>query len=148
MLALDSVGDGVWDWDMTTDKVYSSPRWKALLGYADDEISDSLDEWRRLTHPEDLPRALEAIRLSSELDHPYEVELRMRCKDGTTKWLLVRGKITERDRDGTPLRMVGTNTDITVRHQHERALSEQSALLARAHEVAKLGAYVINLSEG
>lgn len=145
LLALDSVGDGVWDWDMVTDKVYYAPRWKALLGYADEEIGDTLDEWRRLTDPDDVERTLEAVRRHAEHGEPFNVEYRMRCKDGTTKWLLGRGKVIARDRNGRALRMIGTSTDITERKEQEKALREKSALLEQAHEVAKLGTYTTDL---
>jgi two-component system, sensor histidine kinase and response regulator len=129
LLAMDSVGDGVWDWDMSRDRVYYSPRWKALLGYADEEIGETLDEWRRLMLPEDGERTMAAVQRHIKTGAPFEVEFRALCKDGSVKWLLGRGKVTARDQAGSPLRMIGTNTDISERKQAEQALQWKTAFL-------------------
>ena len=129
LLAMDSVGDGVWDWDIASDRVYYSPRWKSLLGYADEEIGDTLEEWRRLILPEDAERVMADLQRHVQTDEPFDVEFRARCKDGSSKWLLGRGKVTARDKAGKPLRMIGTNTDIGERKQAEQALQWKTAFL-------------------
>ena len=129
LLAMDSVGDGVWDWDMASGRVYYSPRWKALLGYADEEIGDTLEEWRRLILPEDAERVMAAVQSHVRTGAPFDVEFRAHCKDGSIKWLLGRGKVTARDKTGQALRMIGTNTDISERKQAEQALQWKTAFL-------------------
>ena len=132
LLAFDSVGDGVWDWDMATDKVYYSSRWKSLLGYAEEDIGDSIEEWRRLTVPEDFDKTFGGVRQHIETGEPFAVEFRMRCKDGSVKWILGRGKVISRDKDGQPLRMIGTNTDITDRKRAEQEIRQTEDLYRRA----------------
>ncbi len=121
--ALESVTDGLWDWNMATNTVYYSPQWKAMLGYTRTEIGDSLDEWTDRVHPDDLEAALaEAEKhIKGEKDY-YASEHRVICKNGNYKWILDKGKIISKDDQGNPLRMVGTHTDITASKEAEDAL--------------------------
>lgn len=122
-LALEAAGDGVWDWNAKTGRVMFSPGWKRMLGYAAHEIGDDLDEWKKRVHPDDLTRTLQDVQDHFERRTPiYFNEHRMRCKDGSWKWILDRGMVMERDRDGAPLRVVGTHTDISVRKRLEEKL--------------------------
>ncbi len=118
--ALEGSGDGVWDWDLDTGHVFFSKQWKAMLGYNENDIENSQDEWDRLIHPEDLAQARNTLqrhlKAKSQL---YRAEFRMRCCDGTYKWILARGKIIERKADGTAKRMIGTHADISERKQFE-----------------------------
>ncbi|MBU3736904.1 MAG: PAS domain S-box protein, partial [Methylobacterium sp.] len=128
--AIEGSGLGLWDWNIRTDRVYYSRRWKDMLGYADDEIGDRLDEWKKLTHPDDAV-AIESA-LSAHFRHKtpmYECEHRMLCKDGTYKWILDRGKVMQWDEDDKPLRMLGTQTDISKRKLAELALSENARFI-------------------
>jgi PAS domain S-box-containing protein len=137
--------DGIWDWDLTTNQSYYSPRWKGMLGYEDDEIANDHEEFRARLHPDDVERveATIAAYLASELDD-YEQELRLRHKDGTHRWILTRG-VALRDEHGKPFRMAGSHTDITARKRAEELLSEQNRRLEAAarsersaHEALKL----------
>jgi len=123
--ALDGAGDGVWDWDMQHNTVFFSRQWKAMLGFEDTEISNSLDEWDSRLHPDDRERAYADIKryLNGEGVN-YQNVHRVRCKDGAYKWILDRGMVVHRADDGTPLRMIGTHTDITERKLHEVELEE------------------------
>ena len=114
-LAVRCSNDGIWDWDLATDVVYFSPRWKEMLGYADDEIEYRYDEWESRVHPDDLERVLAAVRahLHGETEF-YNAEMRMRHKDGTYRWIEARGA-TLRDARGHPYRFAGSHTDITDR---------------------------------
>jgi len=132
LLAYDSVGDGVWDWDLDTNKVYYSTRWKSLLGYAEEDVSDTFDEWKRLTITEDIEPTLESIRRQMREGEHFQAEFRMRCKDGSVKWLLSRGKVIERGGDGKAKRLIGTNTDITERKRAEREIRDTEDLYRRA----------------
>ncbi len=138
LLALDHIGDGVWERDLVTGTVYYSPRWKALLGYADEEIGNGFDEWLRLILPDDVELVLSGMRRHIENGEPFDVECRIRCKDDSVKWILARGKVTARDKKGKPLRMIGTHTDITERKravENLRRASERLQLAARAASI-------------
>jgi diguanylate cyclase (GGDEF)-like protein/PAS domain S-box-containing protein len=127
--ALDGAGDGVWDWDMTSDRVYFSPSWKTMLGHEPDEIGDQLDEWLSRVHPEDREPHRAAIARHASGETPaYGCEYRLRTKSGGWRWVLDRGRITERDSKGRGLRMVGTHADITDRKLAERSLTYLVAL--------------------
>lgn len=119
-LALESSGDGVWDWNLETNTVIYSARWKAIIGYEDHEIENDFSEWERLVHPEDKLKALDAIDkyISGELE-TYNIEFRMKTKSGQWKWILARGKVIETDNDGNPLRMIGTHVDIDSRKKNQ-----------------------------
>jgi two-component system cell cycle sensor histidine kinase/response regulator CckA len=127
--ALEGAGDGVWDWDVATNRVFFSPRWKSMLGYEDHEIGSSLEEWKSRVHPDDLAATLAAIEDHFSGRAPvYVGEYRLRCKDGSWCWILDRGKIVSRAADGRPQRVIGTHTDISARKEAERSLREQEEM--------------------
>ncbi len=123
--ALEGSGDGIWDWDVVTNKVFYSKQWKAMLGFNNDEIGDSRDEWSKRIHPDDRERSFIDLEnhFSGESDI-YVSEHRMLCKDGTYKWILDRGKTIEWIEKGVPLRVIGTHTDITQRKMLEETLKK------------------------
>ncbi len=130
--ALEGAGDGVWDWDVPTGKVFYSHRLKAMLGYADDEIGDTLDEWHKRIHPEDREHVYAELRRHFDGDAPvYVSEHRLLCKDGTYKWILDRGKIITRTPDGRPKRAIGTHSDITDRKRQEEELRRKNEEMER-----------------
>ncbi|MGB9093173.1 MAG: diguanylate cyclase, partial [Gallionella sp.] len=121
--ALEGAGEGVWDWNPKTDDASFSKRWKEMIGYAEDEFPDKGAAWADHLHPDDKDRVLSAVRDYFAGNQPfYVVEFRMRCKDGSWKWILARGKLVSRDADGNPLRIIGTHTDISERKQAENQL--------------------------
>ncbi len=124
-LVMRGTNDGIWDWNIETDEVYFSPRWKGMLGYAEDEIEHRYQAWLRLIHPDDKERALGEIQrhLAGETIL-FKLEHRLRHKDGEYRWILARG-VSVRDADGTPCRMVGSHTDVTARRLTEAALQHQ-----------------------
>ena len=114
--ALEGAGDGVWDWNARTNEVFYSHQWKAMLGYNDDEIGNTLSEWDSRLHPDDRDRCYADLNRHLSGQTPiYKNEHRVRCKDGSYKWILDRGKVIERDAAGQPLRVVGTHADISDR---------------------------------
>lgn len=136
-LALDGAGDGVWDWDLQSERLYFSPMWKAMLGYQENEIGNHPDEWRGRLHPEDAARCQHALHEHLAGRTPmYRCEKRLRCKDGSWLWLLARGKVVERRADGQPLRIIGTHADISVRKALELELRQSNARLQRLLEAA------------
>jgi PAS domain S-box-containing protein len=121
--ALEGADEGVWDWNIQTGEIFFSRQWKAILGYAEDDLDHSIDTWRGLVHPDDRARipAPDEKHRSGQMP-VYRYEYRLRCKDGTYKWILDRGKVISRTPDGRPLRAIGTQTDITDRKQAEAEL--------------------------
>ncbi|AUT02586.1 ATPase [Nostoc sp. CENA543] len=125
-LALQGNNDGIWDWNLKTNQVFFSPRWKQMLGYADHEISNNLEEWSERVHPDDLDWVMQAIQAHFDRRTPYYItEHRVQCKDGTYKWILDRGQALW-DETGNVVRMVGSHTDITERKQTEAELQKQN----------------------
>lgn len=111
--ALEGGGNGVWDWNLQTNEVFFSRQWKNMLGFAEDEIANTLEEWERRVHPEDLNHVLSDIQAYFTGKQPfYKNEHRVLCKNGEYKWILDQGKIVERNQAGQPMRMVGTHLDI------------------------------------
>jgi len=112
--------DGIWDWNIQNKKVYFSPRWKALRGYAEHEISDDEQEWSNGIHPDDIERVNASLK-----DHfdgkteIFEEDYRVRCKNGSYKWITDRG-IVQRNSKGNITRMAGSETDITKRKKFEK----------------------------
>ncbi|MCE5336669.1 MAG: PAS domain-containing protein [Desulfobacteraceae bacterium] len=133
--ALEGSGDGVWDWNPQTSEVFFSKQWKAMLGYAEDEIGHTLPEWDRHLHPDDRDRVYEEIgKYFAGNTSIYNSEHRLLCKDGSYKWVLARGKVVTWTSDGRPLRAIGTNIDITYLKQVEKELREAREELARRVE--------------
>lgn len=147
LLALEASGDGVWDWDMATNRVYFSPRWKAMLGYTEDEIGDHLDEWSRRVHPDDLDRVYADVNahLSGERAQ-YVNEHRVLCKDGSWKWILDRGMVVERFSDGRPKRVIGTHSDLTERRRMEDALRLEQERFRVMTEASPIGIYTTDVN--
>lgn len=134
--AIEGAGDGLWDWNLQTGHAFYSQRYKAMLGFAEDEIGNTSAEWVKRIHPDDAPGVFAAMQ-------PYldgkpgtvTVEFRMLCKDSSWQWTLGRGMIVKRDAQGNPLRMIGTNTDITERKRAEQALKEAQQRAERESQV-------------
>ena len=146
-LALESSGEGVWDWDVCTGEQTFSPRWKEMLGYTVDEIGTGYDEFISRVHPDDIA-PLQASDKTYLADHSQSnaFELRMRCKDGSWKWILTRIMVVNRDAQGQPLRVTGTHTDISERKQTEAALRELNTKLIDESEL--LQTTLTSISQG
>jgi PAS domain S-box-containing protein len=123
--ALEGSGDGIWDWNAETNTVFFSKQWKAMLGYENDEIGNTLEEWSDRIHPDDSESCFAILEehINGETE-VYVSEHRMRCKDGSYKWILDRGKIIEWLKKGKPLRFIGTHSDTTSRKTLEETLKK------------------------
>ncbi len=127
-LAVLAANDGLWSWDLLDGSVYFSPRWKAMLGYAEHELPNGRGEWQSRIHPEDRERAVATLQAHLAGETPfYELEHRLRHKDGAYRWILARGA-TLRDDTGKPYRIAGSHTDVTARKEAENALRRGEAL--------------------
>jgi diguanylate cyclase (GGDEF)-like protein/PAS domain S-box-containing protein len=112
-LSARGANDGLWDWNLVTNEIYFSPRWKSMLGYKENEIQDSTDEWFNRVHLQDREQVKEKIKAHVEGHTPhFESEHRILHKDGTYRWVLSRG-LAVRDTNGKAYRMAGSQTDIT-----------------------------------
>ncbi|MBP7970802.1 MAG: PAS domain S-box protein [Aquaspirillum sp.] len=120
--ALEATGEGVWDWDLTTNALKHNPRWFDILGYSREELSGTVEDFTRCLLPEEQPAIMQAIEACLKGGGSYHHEHRMRRKDGRVIWVLDRGDVVERGADGVPLRMVGSFADITARKEAEQAL--------------------------
>lgn len=138
--ALEGAGEGVWDWNARTNEVFFSRQWKTMLGYEEDEIGNSLEEWDSRIHPEDRDQCYRDLDRHFTGQTPiYQNEHRVRCKDHSYRWILDRGKVIEWSEDGQPLRVIGTHTDITDRRQAEIQLQDLTNRLAIAAQSAQMG---------
>jgi diguanylate cyclase (GGDEF)-like protein/PAS domain S-box-containing protein len=126
-LAVEASGDGLWDWNRQTDQVTYSSRWKTMLGYGEQEIDNSFEAWKQLTHPDDLPQLLLAMEqhLSGKSATFYS-EFRLKCKHGGWLWVLSSGAAIHWDADGHPVRIIGTNTDISHTKRSEQQVWQQA----------------------
>lgn len=114
--------DGIWDWNVVSNEVYFSSRWKGMLGYEDHEIGNTFAAWESLLHPDDRDRANLMINgyLAGNIPS-YHLEYRLRHKDGGYRWILSRG-VVSRDASGRPVRMAGSHVDLTDLKQAEQEL--------------------------
>ncbi len=144
--ALEGARDGVWDWNAQTNEVYFSPQWKAMLGYEPGEIGGTLAEWDERLHPDDREHVYAALNrhLEGQTEF-YSSEHRLRCKDGTYKWILDRGKVINRTPDGAPLRAIGTHTDITERKNAEMFLRESEARFRSLFEQTHDAVFILDM---
>lgn len=125
-LAARGANDGLWDWNLATNHVYYSPRWKSMLGCSTDEVGPDLDEWFGRIHPEDFDHFQRLLSAHLEgISSHFESELRMRHSDGGHRWLLTRG-LAVRSADGKAIRIAGSVADITNQKRVERQLIEDA----------------------
>jgi diguanylate cyclase (GGDEF)-like protein/PAS domain S-box-containing protein len=114
-LAMRGANDGLWDWQLLTNEIYYSPRWKAILGYEEDELDNKPDAWFTLVHPADAGRLQAAITAHCQGQTPhFEYEYRMLHKNGTYRWVVSRGLVVRDDQERA-YRMAGSLTDVTER---------------------------------
>ncbi|MCU7837714.1 MAG: EAL domain-containing protein [gamma proteobacterium symbiont of Taylorina sp.] len=130
ILAMRGANDGLWDWNLETNDVYYSPRWKSMLGYDETELDNKLDTWAALVHPDDKDYVLEKVQdyLTGCADS-FEVEMRMHQKNGCEIFVLSRAFLVNRESDGKPERLVGTHIEITERKRTEAYEKKNAKIL-------------------
>jgi PAS domain S-box-containing protein len=123
--ALEGSRDGVWDWNVKTNEVFFSKRFRTMLNYSEAELPGRFEEWTSRIHPDDRELVLGEVERHLRGDtRAYEVAHRVVTKGNTYRWILARGRVVCRDAAGAPVRMVGTHTDITERRRVEEELRE------------------------
>lgn len=145
-LAWKGAGDGLWDWNIDNDTIYFSSRWKEILGYKPEEFPNEVSPSFDAIHPEDQPRVEDLLKrhFLDPKNVPYEVDIRLRCKNGDYKWINARGKAIF-DADGKPIRMTGIQTDISKNVALRQELAEQKLLYQHLVEFASDGIFIMNL---
>lgn len=146
--ALRAVSDGIWDWDLKTDKVYFSPRYFEMLGYHPDELPQKHETWYNLVHPNDQERVKKVVRdyldefSETNQNSLYSMEFRMKAKNGEWKWIFSRGRVPEVDDNGVPVRLIGTHMDITEKKKTEQLMVQTEKMMSigglaagMAHEI-------------
>jgi len=127
-MALEGTDQGLWDWNILHGELYLSPKYYILFGYTPYEFDSSYNEWEKRVNPEDLPNFMEKVMTYLKGKGNFlECEYRFKAKNGQWRWSLRRGKTFEKDENGTPLRIVGTDIDITDRKKFENTLRENSS---------------------
>lgn len=130
-LALRGNHDGIWDWDIKTNAVFFSERYKEMLGYRAEELPNQFEAWRDRVHPDELAKVMQALSDHLERRTPFYIaEYRLLCKDDTYKWVLSRGQALW-DHEGKAIRMTGSHTDITSRKQVEQQVQQLNEDLER-----------------
>jgi two-component system cell cycle sensor histidine kinase/response regulator CckA len=142
-LAVQGSNDGIWDLNLVTGESYHSSRWKRILGYEEDEITGIFKEWEDRVHPDDYQRVMEVGKAYEEGRIPaFEVEYRLRHKDGGYRWVLTRGACL-RDSQGRPYRMAGSLTDITSRKLIDEELRRNETLFKAVLETLPVGVWIL-----
>ena len=139
---LEASNTGIWDWEILTNTVYYSPRWKSLLGYEDDEIENTFEQWEKRLHPDDKQRMLDAV--ADFLENPvgnFNHDFRMKHKNGSYRWISNRSAVLLAD-DKKPYKMYGSHLDITEWRQAEEALAIKAAALTQSNEELEMFAYI------
>ena len=148
-LALEGSGAGAWDWNLLTGEQIHSQRWQQMLGYEAGEIADANHEFVDRVHPDDLARVSTAFtNYLQGHSSSYAVDLRLRCKDGSWKWIHTRGTIVSHNAQGQPLRMIGTHTDISDRKMAEAALRDSEERWKLALESTGDGVWDWHIASG
>jgi PAS domain S-box-containing protein len=148
-LAMDASSDSIWDWDITTDRSYFSPAYYRILGYEPEDLTATGQGWAALIHPDDRKRTLSINQDCIENRcQNFEVDYRLKARDGSWKWVLARGKAVSRNAEGRALRMIGTHVHITERKRMENALRTSQVLLEGAMDLAHLANWEYDYQTG
>lgn len=141
---------GVWDQNFATGEMYGSETWRSMRGMApDDPIEANLEEWLTLVHPDDRAHTVHCLQKQTEGDPAYAAfQYRERHKDGHWIWIECRGACIERDENGKPLRIVGTDTDVTERKASESEMERMSRHLKLALEASQVGVFEVDFETG
>jgi PAS domain S-box-containing protein len=148
-LVMEATSDGIWDWNLKTNKAYFSDWYYRMLGYEPGEFEANYENWRSLVHPDDIRRIETEIQNAiSQKDKGFDVEFRIRTKTGDYRYIHGRGKVVAWDKEGNPSRMVGSHIDITDRKRMENALLESEEKYRLLAEKSRDVIFLIRIPEG
>lgn len=135
---------GYWEWDVKNDTEYLSPSFTMMFGYEFEELNNTNTSWKTIIHKDDLERVTELFNrcFNNEIDEFYNNEVRYRHKDGSTVDVYCSGRITERDENSKPIKMVGCHIDITPLKKEQRKLMETTKVLAQQNKQLQDFAYI------
>lgn len=138
--AIEGIGDGIWEWRPQEKKTFYSNRWLEMLGYKQEEFTDSDYEWSSRVHPEDIAFTFAEIsqNLPGKIDS-FNFEYRFRNKEGNYLWILNRGKVVERNANGEAIRVIGSHSDITKLKKTEELIKLNEARLSLAVKAGGIG---------
>ena len=139
-LAMDAGGHGFWDWHLDTNEAYFSPSYYTMLGYEPGEFPPNFQSWLNLLHPDDHREVVPRINRYVEKAQSYEEEFRLKCKDGSWRWISGRGKFFRKDA-AAPYRAVGVHVDITERKQAEEALHIKDRAIASSFSASAISTF-------
>ena len=145
--AIDGSRSMIWEWQVPTGEIQLDPRLAESLGYAPADLQPAtIDIWTALLHADDLAasRAQLAQHFAGKLDH-YDLDCRMRHRNGDWRWVRCRGRLGSRSADGLPLRMYGTHEDVTERKEAERDAARHNELMRALFELSPLGLQLIDM---
>ena len=147
--ALEATGDGIWDWNPIEKTTYYSPRWSEISGYSPTELTDSDKEWSSRIHPDDLVKTLELIgkNLKGETQS-FEHEYRFQNKLGEYIWILNKGKVVERNKEGEAVRVIGAHTDITERKKAQLEIEVNQVRLNSLFHLSPIGISLNDFNTG
>lgn len=132
-LLLETINEAVWTWTAADDRLTWNQRWWDMTGYSPGEVATTRKDWLALVHPDDRDQVLDDIAAAFEQDSPrYESEHRIRCKDGTWRWMRSRGRVVERMTGGAVVRVEGAYTDITVLREQKARLEQTVQALSES----------------
>ena len=150
-LAVQATKDGVWDWDILNKRIWQSAPLRSLYGFAETEfeedfdVKDESEAWLSGLHPEDRPVLIQALRDHLRDDTPYELEFRYRMTDGNYRWIGSVGQAI-RDEQGMPIRMVGSNRDVSDRVNATEAMRASEARFEEAQRTAQVGSWEFDVA--
>lgn len=139
---IDATNDAIWDWNLITNTTFFSDRFYTMLGYSPGEFESTFESWMNLMHPNDSAFTKVFIKKFVNEQLPeFNLDFRLRAKDNSWKWIHARGKIVERNEEGKPLRVVGTQMDITERKLAEEQLKESRNFLQSVLDTIPVGVF-------
>jgi len=143
---LDGAELGYWDWKASTGKLTVNDRWYQMMGYQPRDFEATIDQWHSLVHPDDLKKLEQIMENNFKPlgESEFSVEIRAKHKQGHYVWILDSGDVTERDKEGTPIRISGTHLKITERKSLEKELQKERTFLQNIIDAKALSVVIIN----